>query len=86
MAETVISMIGALPRYRPVLFIYLRARLLRKRGKAWEKSGKIPLQLVPRRPGVESSYRFSKSSFPHPALSLGRGCLNYRMRLDGVET
>ena len=38
MAETVISMIGALPRYRPVLFIYLRARLMRKRGKRVGKS------------------------------------------------
>lgn len=63
--ETVIYMIGAPPGYVPVLFIYSRARLMGKRGKSWVKSGKVPLQLVARRPGVESSYRFSKSSFPH---------------------
>lgn len=36
-------MIGALPRYVPVLFIYFRARLM---GKAWESvgnSGAFPL-------------------------------------------
>lgn len=64
-AETDISMIGALPRYVPVLFIYFRTRLMGKRGKPWVNCGKVPLQLVARRPGVESSYRFSKSSFPH---------------------
>lgn len=65
MAETVISMIGALPRYRPVLFIYLRARL---QLKAWERVGKewkIPLQLVAQRAGCgEAHIASARAHFP----------------------